>query len=305
MPLATIDGIHLAFDSFGNERDEALLLISGAGAQRIRWSDPFCEALAGRGFRVIRFDNRDAGESTHLTHCATPTIADLRAAFMAGRQPEIPYSLIDMANDAVALLDVLSIERAHIVGRSMGGAIAQVVAYEHADRVLSLTSIMSSSGNPSLPQTPPDVMAMMASPAPDPTRDLEGFLKHGIAFARRIAGSGYVFDERAYRALLLEELNRGFDPGGTGRQIAALATNGDRRLQLRSIQVPTLVVHGKDDPLILPACGEDTAASIEGARLLLIDGMGHDIPPVFHDVLIEAITRTAHREPANYNQKRP
>lgn len=292
--LAKVGSINLAFDSFGDEKNEALLLISGAGTQRIRWSDTFCERLASRGFRVIRFDNRDAGESTHLAHCAAPTIADLRAAFMAGKEPDVPYSLLDMANDAVALLDVLSIERAHIVGRSMGGAIAQMIASEHPRRVLSLTSIMSSSGNPTLPQAPPDVMVMMASPAPDPALNMEGFLEQGVAFARRIAGAGYLFDEAAYRALLQQEVKRGFDPGGTRRHIAALATAGDRRLRLQTIKVPTLVVHGKDDPLILPACGEDTAASIPGARLLLIEGMGHEIPPTFYDVLIEAITQTAH-----------
>jgi pimeloyl-ACP methyl ester carboxylesterase len=212
---------------------------------------------------------------------------------MAGRQPDVPYTLLDLANDAVALLDALSIEQAHVVGRSMGGVIAQVIASEHPTRVLSLTSIMSSSGNPSLPQTPPDVMDMMASPAPDPGQHIDGFLEHSVKFARRIAGTGYLFDEPAHGALLQEEVKRGFDPGGTGRQIAALATAGDRRARLRNIKVPTLIVHGTDDPLILPACGEDTAAPIPGSRLLLAEGMGHEIPSAFYDVLIDAIAQMA------------
>lgn len=289
-----IGKVDLAFDSFGNEHNETILLISGAGTQRIRWTDSFCESLAAQGFRVIRFDNRDAGNSTHLVHSPAPTIADLRAAFMAGRQPEVPYSLLDMANDAVALLDNLSIERAHIVGRSMGGVIAQIIAAEHPQRVLSLTSIMSSSGNSELPQASSEVMAKMSSPAPDPAVDLEGFLAHSVAFARCIAGTGYLFDEAAYRALIQEELRRSYDPDGTRRHIAAVGTAGDRRLRLTTVKAPTLVIHGADDPLVPPACGQDTASSIPGARFLLIEGMGHEIPPTFYNVLIEAIVQTAH-----------
>ncbi|WP_334239766.1 alpha/beta fold hydrolase [Terriglobus sp. ADX1] len=292
--LAKIGSVDLAFDSFGNEDNETLLLISGAGAQRIRWTDSFCELLAAKGFRVIRFDNRDAGHSTHLVNSPAPTIADLRAALMAGRQPEVPYSMLDMANDAVALLDSLSIERAHIVGRSMGGVIAQIIASEHPQRVLSLTSIMSSSGNPTLPQASSDLMAKMSSAPPDPAVDLEGFLAHSVVFARCIAGTGYVFDEAAYRALVQEELRRSYDPDGTRRHIAAVGTAGDRRSRLSTIMVPTLIVHGADDPLVPPACGEDTASSIPGARFMLIDGMGHETPPIFYDVLIEAIVQTAH-----------
>lgn len=293
MQLAKLGDIDLAFDSFGNKDDEAILLISGAGTQRVRWSDNFCERLAAKSFRVVRFDNRDAGESTHLDHCPAPSIADLRASIMAGKQPEIPYSIHDMATDAVCLLDALSIERAHVVGRSMGGVIAQVIATEYPSRVLSLTSIMSSSGNPSLPQTPTDVMALMAKPTPDPIADLDGYLARNLAFALRIAGTGYIFDEEAHRALLLEELQRGYDANGSARHIAAVATAGDRRSRLRTLQVPALIVHGADDALVLPACGEDTAASIPGARLLLIPGMGHEIPPVFYEVLIDAIEQTA------------
>lgn len=305
MQVAKIGDVELAFDSFGKEYDEALLLISGAGTQMIRWTDTFCELLVARGFRVIRFDNRDAGYSTHLVDRPTPTLADLRAALMTGKQPEVPYSLLDMANDAVALLDSLSIERSHIVGRSMGGVVAQVIASEHSQRVLSLTSIMSSSGNPALPQAAPDVMAMMSGAAPSPAVDLEGFLAHSVAFASRIAGTGYTFDEAAHRALVLEEVRRSYDPDGFRRHIAAVGTGGDRRSRLQTINVPTLVVHGTDDPLVLPACGEDTASSIPGAKLLLVDGMGHDIPPTFYDVLIDAIERTAHSGSRDAEKAKP
>lgn len=214
---------------------------------------------------------------------------------MAGKQPDVPYTLHDMAVDAIGLLDALAIDRAHVVGRSMGGMIAQIMASEHPGRVLSLTSIMSTTGNPALPQAAPEVMAMMMRPAPDPVSNEAEFLSHSIAFARRIAGTGTPFDGEAHRLLVLEELRRAYDPGGTARQIAAMAVSGDRRVRLASIAAPTLVIHGADDPLILPACGKDTAASIPDADLVLIDGMGHELPPVLYRQVIEAIDRTARR----------
>ena len=289
--------IDLAYDSFGDVTGEAVLLIAGLGTQMIRWTDPFCEELADRGYHVIRFDNRDAGCSTHFSQCAAPNFGALVAMLMAGQRPDVPYTLYDMASDAIGLLDALAIGRAHVVGRSMGGMIAQIMASEHPTRVLSLTSIMASSGNPTLPQAAPDVMAMMTRPAPDPVSDQAGYLSHSLAFARRIAGTGYPFDEEAYRALVLEEAARAYDPAGTGRQIAAIAVAGDRRSRLATIAVPTLVVHGADDPLFLAACGKDTAASIPSAELMLIDGMGHDLPAALYQAIAKAIDRTARRGP--------
>ena len=281
------NGMELAYESFGD--GEALLLIAGLGTQMMRWTTPFCESLAARGYRVIRFDNRDAGCSTHLRHLAAPDLGALVAAARAGQRPEVPYSLRDMAADAVALLDALGIAAAHVAGRSMGGMIAQILACEHRHRVLSLTSIMSSTGNPALPPTPPDVMAMMMRPAPDPAADWEGFAAHSVAFARRIAGKGFSFDEQSCRALIREEWQRGHDPAGTGRQIAAIAATGDLRPQLASIAAPTLVIHGADDPLILPACGRDTVESIPGARFMLVEGMGHDLPAALEERVAAAI----------------
>ncbi|MBM6582387.1 alpha/beta hydrolase [Microvirga sp. BT689] len=294
MAIVKGNGIDLAYDSFGDGAD-AILLVAGLGTQMIRWTVPFCEALAARGYRVIRFDNRDSGCSTHFHHCAPPDFHALAAALMAGQRPDVPYTLQDMAADAIGLLDALVIDRAHIVGRSMGGMIAQIMASEHPERVLSLTSIMSSTGNPMLPQAAPDVMAMMTRPAPDPVSDEAGFIAHRLAFARRIAGNGQGFDEGAHRLLILEETRRAYDPGGSARQIAAMAVTGDRRSRLATVTAPTLVIHGADDPLILPACGRDTAASIPNADLMLINGMGHDVPPALDRTVIEAIDRTARR----------
>jgi pimeloyl-ACP methyl ester carboxylesterase len=295
MAIAKANGIDLAYDSFGDEANETILLIAGLGTQMIRWTVPFCEALAARGYRVIRFDNRDSGCSTHFHHCPQPDFGALAAALMAGQQPDVPYTLYDMAADAIGLLDALAIDRAHVVGRSMGGMIAQIMASEHPGRVLSLTSIMSSTGNPILPQAAHDVMAMMLRPSPDPVSDEAGFLAHRLAFARRIAGTGNVFDEETHRLLILEETRRAYDPGGSGRQIAAMAVTGDRRSNLATITVPTLVIHGSDDPLILPECGRDTATWIPNADLMLVEGMAHDLPPALDHVVVEALDRTARR----------
>ncbi|SHF38701.1 Pimeloyl-ACP methyl ester carboxylesterase [Seinonella peptonophila] len=295
MNILKVNGVDLAYDSFGNENDEAIILISGLGTQMIRWTVPFCRILAARGFRVIRFDNRDVGCSTHFSHYQALDFDALATTLMSGQRTDIPYTLDDMSNDAIGLLDALSIDRAHFVGRSMGGMIAQIAASEYPERVLSLTSIMSSSGNPALPQSSPDVMAMMTKPAPNPFEDEAGFLAHSLSFAKRIAGTGYPFEEDTYRALILEEVQRAYDPGSVGRQIAAIAVSGDRRPRLATIKVPVLVIHGVDDPLFVPACGEDTASAIPGAELMLVDGMGHDLPHQLYKVIADGIERTARR----------
>ena len=295
MDIVKANGIDLACESFGKTNDATILLIAGLGTQMIRWTTPFCEALASRGYRVVRFDNRDAGCSTHLNEHRPTDFATLVAALMAGHQPELAYTLADMAADAVGLLDALDIVRAHVVGRSMGGMIAQIMASEYPDRVRSLTSIMSSTGNPALPQATPDVMAMMMRPAPDPVADEPGFVAHSLAFARRLAGACYPLDDETHCDLVREEARRAYDPAGFGRQLAAMACAGDRRTRLATIRAPSLVIHGEDDPLIPPACGRDTAASIPNADLMMIDGMGHDLPPVLHLPTIDAIDRTARR----------
>ncbi|PLP57620.1 alpha/beta hydrolase [Mesorhizobium loti] len=295
MTIVKTNEIDLAYDSFGDEADEAILLIAGLGTQMIRWTVPFCEELAARGYRVIRFDNRDSGLSTHFRQFTPPDFGALAATLIAGQRPDVPYTLGDMAADVVGLLDALAIDKAHLVGRSLGGMIAQIVAAEYPERAMSLTSIMSSTGNPTLPQAAPGIMAMMMRPAPDPTSDEAGFVAHSLAFARRIASDGNSFDEEAYSLLILEEIRRAYDPGGFGRQIAAIAVTADRRSRLATISAPTLVIHGTNDPLVPAACGEDTAASIPNADFMLIDGMGHDLPPALYGTVIDAVDRTARR----------
>ncbi|RAW11531.1 alpha/beta hydrolase [Paenibacillus taichungensis] len=294
--LIKVNGIDLAYDSYGNEKDETILLIAGLGTQMIRWTVPFCEMLAARGFRVIRFDNRDTGLSTHFSHYATLDFEALAKTLMSGQRPDIPYTLNDMSDDTIGLIDALGIQKAHVVGRSMGGMIAQLVANRYPERILSLTSIMSTTGNPELPPTSPDVMALMTRPAPNPMEDEAGYLAHSVAFARRIAGTGYPFDENEYHSIIREEVQRAFDPGSVGRQIAAIAVSGDRRPQLAKVNVPSLVIHGVDDPMFVPACGKDTAHAISGAEFMLLEGMGHDLPAQLFETVVDGIVRTARRK---------
>lgn len=299
MPRIQANGIAIAHDCFGPAEAEPILVISGLGVQMIRWTVPFCALLAERGFRVIRFDNRDAGLSSRFDGAPVPNLAMVADAVAHGRRPDVPYTLHDMAADAVGLLDALGIARAHLVGRSMGGMVAQLIAARYPDRALSLTAIMSSTGNPALPPPMPAVMALLIRPAPDPEDDEAGFLAHSLALARAIAGPAHPFDARAHREQTLAELRRAHNPNGFGRQIAAIAATGDLRPDLKAVAVPTLVIHGADDPLVPPACGRDIARNIPGARLMIVDGMGHALPPELYGTVVDAIAglRTHLRRP--------
>jgi pimeloyl-ACP methyl ester carboxylesterase len=260
-----------------------------------RWSATLCQLLAEQGYRVIRFDNRDAGLSTQFPGAAMPDLAAIADAVARGETPLVTYTLLDMANDAAGLLDALMIKRAHVVGRSMGGMIAQLLASAHAGRVLSLVSMMSSTGNRALPQASPAVMAAMTSPAPHPLKDQQGYLAHCVAFSQVIAGPGYPFDASAQREQALAELQRAYNPGGFWRHIAAIAATGDMRSRLSHITAPTLVLHGSDDPLVPPEAGKDTAANIKGAELRIVEGMGHDLPPALFGWVADAIAANARR----------
>jgi pimeloyl-ACP methyl ester carboxylesterase len=295
MPKTKANGIEIEYDCFGNNDAEAVLLISGLGTQMIRWSETFCWVLAEQGYRVIRFDNRDAGLSTRFDSASMSDLDAIADAVSRGERPNVPYTLFDMANDVVGLLDSLMIKQAHVVGRSMGGMIAQLLASEHAERVLSLVSIMSSTGNRELPQASPAVMAAMTSPAPHPLKDEKGYLAHCVAFSQVIAGRGYPFDESAQHDQALAEVKRAYNPTGFRRQIAAIAVAGDLRSRLANITAPTLVLHGSDDPLVPPEAGKDTAANIKGAKLLIIEGMGHDLPPSLFGFVAGVIADNARR----------
>lgn len=279
--------VELEYDTFGDLSHRPLLLVMGLGAQMIAWDEGFCEALAEQGHYVIRFDNRDCGLSTKFDAAGTPDMQSLVASLAAGETPAIPYTLDDMADDAVALLDHLNLPSAHICGASMGGMIVQTVALRHPERVRSLTSIYSSTGDRSLPQATPEAMAALTSPVPP---DLEGFLERSLYVSKTIGSPGFPFDEAQQRTKATRSFERGLCPEGTSRQMVAIIAHGDRTPGLRALTIPTLVIHGTADPLIPLPCGEATAAAIPGAELLVIEGMGHDLPRDAWPQMVSAIS---------------
>jgi pimeloyl-ACP methyl ester carboxylesterase len=266
-------GIDISYQRLGKPDAPVVLLIMGVGAQSIHWPDAFCDALVGRGLQVIRFDNRDVGLSTHLTDAPPPNLP----ATLAGDLSSVSYTLSDMAADAVGLLDVLGFKKAHVVGASMGGAIAQTMAIDHPDRVRSLTSMMSTTGNMSVGQPSPDVLREVFG-GPRPTTRDEVIQQMLRAF--RVVGSpGYPSDQQEVASRAGRAYDRCYDPIGVARQAIASVASGDRTERLRHLEVPTLVIHGVADRMCDVSGGRATAEAIPGAELVLIEGMGHDLPP--------------------------
>ena len=291
MTQITANTLQIEFESFGPASAPSVLLIMGLGAHLTRWPMELCDALVNRGYRVLRFDNRDSGLSSKLDQALIP---DLGAAVRNGTPMVAPYTLDDMADDSIGLLDALDIAQAHIVGASMGASIAHSVAARYPQRTLSLTSLMSSSGNPALP--PPTPAAAMGLFAPLPaSRDRESMIADGIRRYQVFASPGYPIDPQRLRALLEAEYDRSFYPAGVARQLAAIMVNGDRRALLRTIKAPTVVLHGEDDPLIRIECGQDVAANIAGAEMRVVAGLGHDFPPALAETFAAAIDAAAQR----------
>jgi pimeloyl-ACP methyl ester carboxylesterase len=281
------NGITLCYETFGDPAAPPVLLIMGLGTQMVAWNTEFCEQLAGNGFFVVRFDNRDTGKSTKLDGAHVPKLHEIALR----RIPRPAYKLADMALDTVGLLDALGIERAHVVGVSMGGMIAQTVAARHPQRVRSLTSIMSNtgarfSGQPALKTYP---VVLGSSPA-----DREGFVARGLKTWNTIGSPGFPRDDAALREMIELSFERGASPAGTARQLGAIIASGDRRRELRAVQAPALVIHGEADPLVAISGGRATAKAIDGARLITIPGMGHDLPRGVWEQIIGAIAQHAH-----------
>lgn len=293
MAQARINGITIEYDVQGPENGEPLLMIMGLGSQLTRWAPALLEKFHAQDMRTIRFDNRDVGLSQKFT--GVPNFQDVMAARAAGQTPDVPYTLDDMAADAVGVLDHLGIERAHVVGASMGGMIGQLVTAEYPERVLSFTSIMSTTGNPSLSPAKPEAMMVLMTPAPNPHTDETAFLDHMIKNARIIGSPAYPFDEKSVRERILSDAKRCYEPAGVARQLCAVTATGDRRARLAKITAPVCVIHGEDDPLVPVDGGRDTAASISGAEFVLVPGMGHDVPPGLYDLLVTHICRNAAR----------
>jgi pimeloyl-ACP methyl ester carboxylesterase len=287
MPTISANDIDICYESYGPEDAPPVLLVMGLGAQMITWPTGFVSELLERGFRVIRFDNRDAGLSTRSEGPA-PDVMALYAKFGAGEAVEAPYTLSLLAADAAGLLDALGIDAAHVVGASMGGMIVQTMAIEHPAKVLSLTSIMSTTGDPTVGQASPEAIGALLGPAPTGRDEA---IEQGVKTSRTIGGS--LFDEDQARARAAESFDRANNPDGFRFQLAAIAASGDRTAQLRELDVPTLVVHGRQDPLVTLSGGEATAQAIPGADLLVFGQMGHDIPEKYWPALADAIFNVA------------
>ena len=280
-------GIRLCYDSFGDPADPALLLVMGLGTQMVAWHEDFCARLVGEGFYVIRFDNRDIGRSTHIEGGPTPTIGQLLR-----RRPPAAYLLEDMAGDTAGLLDGLGIGAAHVVGASMGGMIAQTLAATRPNRVLSLASIMSTTGGRLVGQPTLRVMPIFLKQAP---RDRDAFVDHTEKLFKAIGSSGLQRDDDELREVAGLMYDRGLDPAGTARQLAAIIASGNRTQALRRITAPTVVIHGTADRLVRPSGGRATARAIAGAKLVKVPGMGHDLPRAAWDTIIPAIVENAQR----------
>jgi pimeloyl-ACP methyl ester carboxylesterase len=289
--IARANGIDICYEIFGDAKAEPMLLIMGLGAQMIHWDDEFCRQLAARGFRVIRFDNRDIGKSSKLSGGKRLTAVELLKLRFLKIPVAAPYTLLDMAKDTISLMDVLGIQSAHLVGASMGGMIAQEIAISFPQRVRSLTSIMSTTGNPKVP--PPTREASAILMAPPPATKEEFFVRFAQTW-KILRGGSFPEDEALDRSRAERTYERGLNPAGVGRQLRAILASGSRKERLRAVKAPTLVIHGSVDPLVRPEGGKDTAASIPGAKFLLVEGMGHALPIPMWPQVIDAIDKHAH-----------
>jgi pimeloyl-ACP methyl ester carboxylesterase len=288
MPRAESDGIALEYDTFGDPAGRPLLLIMGLGAQMTTWRPEFCQALAGRGFFVIRYDNRNCGLSTAFDEHPPP---DVRAV-LSGDASSVPYLISDMAHDAAGLLESLGVDGAHVVGASMGGMITQQLVLDHPSRVRSLCSIMSTTGDRSVGRASPEALAALTGPQPATRGEV---VARGVLLQALIGSPAYPVPEEAVYERVAAAYDRAHRPDGYARQYAAILASPDRTPELGSVAVPTLVIHGADDPLIHRSGGEATAAAIPDAELLVIPGMGHDLPEQLWPTVVESITRNTAR----------
>ena len=283
-------GVEIEYESMGDPTNPTMLWIMGFTAQMISWHDDFMRLFVDAGWHVVRFDNRDCGLSTKFDGVDANVEKAVMAAMMGDPAPEVPYTLSDMAADAMGVLDALGVERAHIIGASMGGMIAQTVAIEHPHRTISLTSIMSTVGDLAYGTPTEDSMALLTSPPPS---DRAAFIES--AKLARIWCSKRWFDENEAMERTAREYDRSFYPEGASRQMAAIYASGDRSDKLRTLDVPTLVIHGRDDRLLQPSGGERTAELVPGAALLMLNDMGHDVPRPLWPVFLDSIDAHARR----------
>ena len=285
MPKAKVNNIEIEYETIGDPISKPILLIAGLGSQLLAWSDEMCEDLANLGFYVIRFDNRDIGLSTKFENAGIPDMMEISAAYARGEIPKIPYTLEDMADDAIGILNALNIEKAHVCGASMGGMIAQIIAYRHPSRVLSLAVIMSTTGNPELPPSKPEILMQFFAPVPS---EREAYIEEMVKRDSLINGT-FSYDENRSREYRTTEYDRSFYPDGIVRQLAAMSVPGNIKPFISAIKAPTIVIHGSEDPFNSIEAGKDIATIISGAELLIIDRMGHCFPREIIPRIIEAL----------------
>ena len=286
MPSATANSIQIEYDTFGGQSSPPLLLIMGLGAQMIMWDDALCHLIASRGFYVIRFDNRDVGLSSKFDKASEVHNMEILTAIERGEEPNVQYTLDDMADDAIGLLDALKVEKAHIFGVSLGGMIAQTIALRHPSRVLSLISMASTTGDPSLPPGKPQAVAALMAPPPD---ERNACIDHNANIFSMISGSRYPLDGEVARRVFERSFDRCHYPQGMVRQAAAVIMSGDRTHALRALAVPTLVIHGSEDPLFPIEHGRATAGAVPGGELFIIEGMGHAFGAAVWPLLVDSI----------------
>ncbi|WP_419813481.1 alpha/beta fold hydrolase [Bacterioplanoides sp.] len=297
----TPDGIQLVYETFGLSQHPAVILIMGLGAQMRVWPDELCQRLAGAGYYVVRFDNRDVGDSTHLNDQGSPSLLKTWLQQKMQRQADVPYTLHDMSRDVLALLDQLQLDNAHLIGASMGGMIAQILAATKRKRVRSLTSIMSAGRAPGLPDPNLKVLLQLAK-RPTPF-NREASVRYTMRMNRLIGSPAYPMDEMELRQLAETSFDRAGSPCGFKRQLVAITAAGDRRHLLQKIKVPTLVIHGSDDPLIPARMGADTAAAIRKAKLKIIQGMGHDLPPALVPKLSKMLIKHLNKSERKWHKR--
>ena len=293
MAQISANGITLEYDEIGDPSAPPLLLVMGLGGQMVRWTVGFREAFADKGFRVIRFDNRDVGLSQKFDGAQIPSFGAIAKAVAEGQKPAVPYYLDDMAADAAGLLDALDIPSAHILGVSMGGMIVQLMAADHGKKVRSMTSIMSTTSRPGLNPATPEAMEALTS-APENPDDIESIIRHNMKTHHVIGSPGFPYPDDLLYEGNARAVKRMYYPQGFNRQYAAILASGPRHERLKSVVCPSLVIHGTDDPLVPVDGGEDTAAAIAHAELDLIEGMGHDIPPGLVDRIASRVADFAH-----------
>jgi pimeloyl-ACP methyl ester carboxylesterase len=296
--MAPANGIELAYQEMGEPDGEPLVLVMGLATQMLAWDEGFCGMLVERGFRVVRFDNRDIGRSTKIDSAGVPSRIDM----MSGRRASAPYFLRDMAGDTIGLMDHLGIESAHVAGASMGGMIVQTMSIEHAERVRSMVSIMSTTGSRWTGMPSWKAMGVLLG---RPPKGREAAVERAIKTFSVIGSPGYPLDEKRLRDVAGRSYDRGHSAAGVLRQLHAITASGDRTQALRGVRVPTVVIHGKSDPLVRPAGGRATARAIPGARLKMIDGMGHDLPRDLWPTFVEEIAGNAERAGQGAAAKQP